>query len=244
MHATDGRWWIVTNPTNLYSQEHIPSLDFVLSVHVGLMARVASRDSRKVEGPNIERFAAAWRRWEQAAKALDWASEAEDFQSIGMKCRECLLAFVREAQVDVPVPGGIEKPKRADFAHWAELIADKVAPGSHSKEVRGYLRQLASTSWPLVNWLTHTSNAVRYDAELIVSATNHLLGSFAAALIRCESESPDRCPKCSSYQVQSFYVPELEQDPPYLLVCRGCGWEEPQCAEKPPALPNTDGATM
>jgi len=42
VHATDGRWWVVTNPTNLYSQEHIPSLDFVLSLHVGLMARVAS----------------------------------------------------------------------------------------------------------------------------------------------------------------------------------------------------------
>jgi hypothetical protein len=49
VHATDGRWWVVTNPTNLYSQEHIPSLDFVLSLHVGLMARVASRDSRRAQ---------------------------------------------------------------------------------------------------------------------------------------------------------------------------------------------------
>jgi hypothetical protein len=104
VHATDGRWWVVTNPTNLYSQEHVPSLDFVLSLHIGLMARVASRDSRRAEGPNIERFSAAWRRWEQAAKALDGAVEAEDFQSTGMKCRECLLAFVREAQIDVSVP--------------------------------------------------------------------------------------------------------------------------------------------
>ena len=47
VHATDGRWWVVTNPTNLYSQEHIPSLDFVLSFHVGLMARVQSREWRE-----------------------------------------------------------------------------------------------------------------------------------------------------------------------------------------------------
>jgi hypothetical protein len=239
VHATDGRWWVVTNPTNLYSQEHIPSLDFVLSLHVGLTARVASRDSRRAQTPNIERFAAAWRRWEQAAEAVDNATEAEDFQSIGMKCRECLLAFVRDAQVDITVPASTEKPKRADFVRWAELIADWAASGSHSKDVRVYLKQLAGLTWPLVNWLTHTSSAVRHDAELIVSATNQLLASFAAALIRRESQLPDRCPKCSSYQVKSFYVPELEQDPPYVLVCFACGWEAPQQAKNPQTEPTS-----
>ena len=164
-----------------------------------------SRGSRRAQAPNIERFAAAWRRWEQAAEAVDSAVEAEDFQSIGMKCRECLLAFVRDAQVDIAIPVGTEKPKRADFVCWTELIADWAASGSHSKDVRVYLNQLAGSTWPLVNWLTrHTSNAVRYDAELIVSATNQLLASFAAALIRRESHLPDRCPKCLSYQVEEF----------------------------------------
>lgn len=244
VHATDGRWWVVTNPTNLYSQEHIPSLDFVLSFHVGLMARVQSRDWRRAKSPNIERFAAAWRRWEQAAAAADTAAEAEDFQSIGMKCRECLLVFVRDAQMDISMPEGPEKPKRADFVQWAELIADWAAPGSHSKDVRVYLKQLAGSTWPLVNWLTHTSSAVRNDAELIVSATNHILGSFAATLIRRESQLPDRCPKCSSYQLQSFYVPELEQDPPYLLVCHACGWEVPQKTEKSATAPSSNGAVL
>jgi hypothetical protein len=89
---------------------------------------------------------------------------------------------------------------------------------------------------------THTSSAVRHDAELIVSATNHLIGSFAAALIRSESQLPDRCPKCLSYQVESGYVPELEQDPPYLLVCRVCGWEAPRPAESLLTESSTDGA--
>ena len=26
IHATDGRWWVITNPTNLYSQAEFPSL--------------------------------------------------------------------------------------------------------------------------------------------------------------------------------------------------------------------------
>lgn len=57
-----------------------------------------------------------------------------------------------------------------------------------------------------------------------------------AALVRRESQLPDRCPKCSSYQVRSFYTPELEQDPPYLLVCHACGWEAPQQAQDLPAV--------
>lgn len=233
VHTTDGRWWVITNPTNLYSQSEMPSLDYVLSFHVGLMARVASRDSRRADSPNVDRFAAAWRRWEQAADGVDGASEAEDFQAIGMKCRECLLAFVRDAQEDIAAPEGPDKPKRADFVHWAELIADWAASGQQSKDIRAYLKQLATSTWQLVNWLTHSTNAVRSDAELVVSATNHVLGSFADALIRRESERPDRCPKCSSYQIESFYAPELEQDPPYVLVCRACGWETPQPKEDP-----------
>jgi hypothetical protein len=242
VHATGGRWWVVTNPTNLYSQEHIPSLDFVLSFHVGLMARVQSRDWRRAKGPNVERFAAAWRRWEQAASAVDRAAEAEDFQAIGMKCRECLLAFVRDTQIDVSLREGAQKPKRSDFVEWADLIADWAVPGSHSKDIRAYLKQLAGSTWPLVNWLTHTSSAARNDAELIVSATSHILDSFAAALVRRESQLPDRCPKCSSYQVQSFYTPELEQDPPYLLVCHACGWEAPQQAQNSPIEASPRGA--
>ncbi len=34
-----GRWWVITNLTNLYSQAHFPSLDYTLSFHIGLMMR-------------------------------------------------------------------------------------------------------------------------------------------------------------------------------------------------------------
>ena len=43
VHTDDGRWWVITSPTNLYSQELFPSADYTLSFHVGLMARVAAR---------------------------------------------------------------------------------------------------------------------------------------------------------------------------------------------------------
>jgi hypothetical protein len=37
------RYWVITNPTNLCSQHLFPSLDYTLSFHIGVMARVQAR---------------------------------------------------------------------------------------------------------------------------------------------------------------------------------------------------------
>src|SRR6266581_7956447 len=46
------RYWVITSPTNLYSQTLMPSLDYTLSFHIGLTARVATR--REPEGSEAE----------------------------------------------------------------------------------------------------------------------------------------------------------------------------------------------
>jgi hypothetical protein len=227
VHATDGRWWVITDPTNLYSQALFPSLDYTLSFHIGLMARVVARQALQVTSRNAELFASAWRRWEQAAEAIDSAKEAEDFQAVGMKCRECLLAFARVTQKNISVPAKVEAPKRSDLIHWMELLADQIAGGTHAKEIRKHLKDGATGTWQLANWLTHTSNANRPNAEIVVAVTKNLLEAFTMALVSFESKNPGRCPKCSFYQLQSFYVPELERDLPYMLVCMACQWEGP-----------------
>ncbi len=45
VHTDKDRWWVVTNPTNLYSQTLMPSLDYTLSFDVGLMARNGRLDT-------------------------------------------------------------------------------------------------------------------------------------------------------------------------------------------------------
>lgn len=42
-HTNEGRWWVITNPTFLYSQDTIKSMDVALSFHIGLMLRVQTR---------------------------------------------------------------------------------------------------------------------------------------------------------------------------------------------------------
>jgi hypothetical protein len=232
VHTTAGRWWVVTEPMNIYPQAQFPSADYMLSFHIGLTARVMQRDRRTAVAPSASRFAGAFRRWEQAAQTIDDANEAEDFQAVGMKCRECLLTFARDAQDDVQIEAGVEGPKRGDFVAWAALIADWAAQGDQSRDIRRHLKLLADSTWQLVNWLTHARNAIHADAELVVSATSHLLESFAGSIVRRESKRPDRCPNCSSYQLDSVHAPELDCDPPYVLICRACGWEHPNDNER------------
>jgi hypothetical protein len=62
------RWWVITNPTNLYLQSEFKSMDFALSFHIGLMHRVFAKQARSARTGDEERdrLRAAWRKWEQA----------------------------------------------------------------------------------------------------------------------------------------------------------------------------------
>lgn len=173
VHTDEGRWWVITSPTNLYSQELFPSADYTLSLHVGLMARVAARQPVQTDPERRDRTTIAWRRLEQAQEALENGDEAEDFQAVGMRCRECLLELVRGLADPVMVPAGSEPPKAADFVMWTELIAGHVAPGSSADELRRHLRATAKSTWQYVNWLTHGTNAVRFDGRIAVGSTSH-----------------------------------------------------------------------
>lgn len=226
VHTNENRWWVITAPTNLYSQEQFPSADYTLSLHVGLMARVMARQEPPVDGEEQERSAVAWRRWQQAEEALERGDEAEDFQAVGMRCRECLLEMVRGMADREMVPPGTEPPKAADFVGWSDLIVGHVVPAHGGDELRRHLRAVAKSAWQYVSWLTHATNAVRFDARIAVESTSYVLQVFGAAVIRKERGVPDRCPSCRSYQIDSVYDPEIESAHPYHPMCRRCGWTD------------------
>lgn len=232
---TDGdHYWVITNPTNLYTQELFPSLDYAISFHVGVTERMSARQLNDSPDEERDRLASAWRRWEQATSALIEADEAEEFQAVGMRCRECLITLFRAlAKPDMVAPGK-EAPKAADVVQWSELVASAIARGSSAHEVRGYLKSSAKSAWHLVNWLTHAANATRFDALMAVDATNHLLGAFGAAIVRYERGGPERCPQCTSYKLVRDYRPDLEIEPPYATLCESCGWTDPAEAAQPP----------
>ena len=224
VHTDGERYWVITQPTNLYSQRLFPSLDYTLSFHVGVTARMMAARKSTATDEQQDRLAAAWRRWTQAAESLDSADEAEEFQAVGMRCRESLIAMVRAIAQPAMVPQGTEEPKAAAFIPWSELIADATASGASASEVRGYLKAMARSTWQLVSWLTHAGNAGHYDAEMALDATQNTLAAFSMAVIRHERGTPDRCPQCTSYRLRSIHAPELDLDTPYLTQCEVCGW--------------------
>ncbi|HEX9465604.1 MAG TPA: gamma-glutamylcyclotransferase [Alphaproteobacteria bacterium] len=213
-----GRWWVITNLTNLYSQKLFPSLDYTISFHVGVTTRVMSQRQPRVSSDRQQLVTSAWRRWVQAAEALDAAEEIEEFQAVGMRCRETLLVAMdtlRGRASAVPDPA----PKNADFVAWSELIAAGVALGASAEEVRHYLRGTCKTAWRLVNWLTHAKNATRSDAEMALNATEQVLVGFACVIMKT-SEPTSKCPNCGSSKLaQSRHVADGRS-------CQSCGWEE------------------
>src|SRR5216684_5759849 len=122
VHTNKDRYWVITSPSNLYSQHYFPSLDFTLSFHIGVTARIMARSRGAPDDAQKGRLLPTWRRWEQAAETLDMAQEAEDFQAVGMKCRECLIQLVRSVAKPEMVPPGEEAPQRSNFISWSELM--------------------------------------------------------------------------------------------------------------------------
>jgi hypothetical protein len=220
------QYWVVTNPTNLYSQKLFPSLDYTITFHVGLGARISSGQAKTASDAQRQRLAEAARKWEQAAEAFGTAAEVEEFQTVGLRCRECLVSLVKAIASPDMVPDGVERPKAADFIHWSELIANHVAKGASSEYVRAYLKHSAKTTWQLVAWLTHASSAVRYDARMALDATQGVLAGFATALFRFEGNAPDKCPRCTSYRLDTIYEPVADSDQEYFTLCQSCGWND------------------
>ncbi len=221
-----GRWWVITNPTNLYSQRDFQSLDYTFSFHIGVTARMASRDAKEAPDSQKGRLLSCWRRWENAAEAIDNAKEAADFQSVGMMCREALLDLVRVLQREVVLPPKVERPKAADFLDWFDLIANYFAGGKRNERVRGYIKSNATELWQLANWVTHSSRAVRYEADLVLDATEHFFGFVSSVVMQFEADSPETCPHCNSYRIVAVYEPDLNIEPPYVNYCEACGWHD------------------
>jgi hypothetical protein len=225
VHTNIDRWWIITAPTNLYSQEQFPSMDVALSFHLGLTARVMERSERAAPDEQAEHFPIAWRKWEQAGEALNKANEAEDFQAVGMRCRESLIAFAREASSVVKLDDKAPLVKASDFKGWSELIANTIAAGASAKRRRNYLKSAAKSTWEFVNWLTHADTATRFDSYFAFQATGHVLSSWSLSLLRFEHGDQDRCPRCGSYKLTIDYRHDDDRGTIQVIICEACQWE-------------------
>ena len=226
VHTDKERWWVITQPTNLYSQVQFPNMDLALTFHVGLCLRIPRSDRQTLSGLQVEPLLSCWRALQQAHDALGTAHEMEDYQAIGVRCRECLLSLVHSVQDAIEHPASAAELKRSDFLGWADAIADVVLSGSSQKPRRLLLKLSAKAAWDFVNWLTHSRGAHFNDAEAALSATEQALSLFTTACIHHLRGVPDSCPSCGSQRL----VPERgahTSQPEKVFerpVCTACNW--------------------
>jgi hypothetical protein len=220
-HTSDGRWWVITNPVNLYSQDQIKSMDIALSFHIGLMSRMMASQ------PHPSARQGTWvlevaRRLDVASESLDRAREVEDFQAVGMRLRETLLTLAAKlASLGYQTDAGAADLQRGNFKSWAAVCAEAVAAGSSAQHLRALLKALSEKTWNYVAWLTHARSAGRSDAQIALSAASQTVEAFIVAVNRDRFGIPNRCPACASYRLRA----EHDGDGSWIKVCETCGWE-------------------
>ena len=226
VHTNKERWWVVGPPINLYSQNDFKSMDGILSFHIGLMARVLAREALRAPSRPEPRMQRTRRQWEQAARAQVEANEAEEFQAVGLQCRETLLTFVQAIGTGL-VPEDEAPPAASAFISWSEKIANAVAPGRSAEELRSYLKAMSKETWQYVSSVTHDKNARRSDGDMAVETVAHFLSLFEQAIERKERGGPERCPSCGSYRVVG--EEEYDRDNDTIVrrrLCEACDWSE------------------
>jgi hypothetical protein len=220
------RWWVITNHTNLYRQEDFHSVDQAFTYHLGEMQVIQEQSRTEPDEIQAEYVSRPWRRFKRAVEAMDHAEEAEDYQAVGMRCRETLISLCAEHQNAEWVRLSGEPPKASDAKQWLRIYADSLTTG----QPRDYLRVLAERTWDIANWLTHYTKATEWDAQLVLDATAQLLNTFALVRHRYERGSAERCPNCDSYQLMEDFDQELTMADGkvgiyYWNVCLACGWK-------------------
>jgi hypothetical protein len=227
VHTNVDRWWVITNPTNLYSQVQFPNMDLAVTFHVGLCLRIPRSEKSKLSELPVEPLAECFRQMSDASDALANAQEVTDFQAIGVRCREALLAFTSSAQIVMPWAGGDDaKPKQADFKAWVDHICSVCLAGQTHEHRRHLFKTLLNEAWSFSNWLTHGKASTWYDAEAATSTVEHALGLATSLVIRQVRDVPEACPACGSNRLSPqrgvhTSAPDMEWERP---TCDKCGW--------------------
>jgi hypothetical protein len=223
VHTDKERWWVITNLTNLYPHKYFPSMDFTLSLHIGLMMRMRSRPDRSGDSESSP-FDEVFRRQEQAKQRWDSAVEPEDFQAVGVQLRECLLSLLPAMRRQVSLGADVVQPKAGDFIGWYNVLIDHLCGGGSNKELRQYLKGTARDTWQLVGWLVHDRDADKTAASIGIYGTDTIVGHSIQILERNKRGVTESCPTCKSKDIRSHYDPALGTGGEYYLTCGACRW--------------------
>ena len=206
---TDGDWWVVegdTVPMNLYSQSaYYFGADEVYSFHMGLMQRMsAAQDEYNpedfVNGVTLDAEIAPqlFRKLKSVAALIDTAKEIEDFQAIGVQCRETLIELGNHIYNPM-MAGSWEQPQASNFKRKSELFIQFYLKGSENSDYRNIIKKLTEATWDYANKITHSRSATYYEVSTCVTLCISLVGVYENILQKVfDPLSQYHCSICQS----------------------------------------------
>ncbi|MFC8046529.1 hypothetical protein [Nocardia sp. NPDC057353] len=223
------RWWVITNPTNLYTQDEFRSADYAFSFHVGLMLRMLERDHAEVSPDARAVSERAWRKFDDAEEALADANDAEDYQAVGVRLREAMIALIHDEAnaewvADLPKP-----PQLSNVKGWIAVFAAKL---SSKRRQRVYLRAVWEKSWDLVVHLQHDTEALRWDADLAFNAVHHALEAYMEMRAWWDRTGPEKCPRCASHRFSACLDWDSDDELLRWQECSACYYATEPSSEK------------
>lgn len=231
---TDGSWWVVegdTVPMNLYPQDaYYFGADEVYSFHMGIMERMkvsAYKPENYVNAMTLESDIAPqlFRKLKNIANLIDSAIEIEDFQAIGVQCREILIELGNSIYF-TEMAGESEQPQASNFKKKAELFVQFYLAGSDNSDYRSIIKKLTESTWDYANKITHSHNTTFYEASTCVSLCTSLVGVYENIRQKVfDPISQYKCKSCTSKKLE-IIDDETGEDgivQKLFLQCEECG---------------------
>lgn len=185
---TAGNWWVVEGeelPMNLYSQDALYlTSDEVYSFHIGLMSRMmkareeyTSEDYIKAATLGIEITPVLLRKLRNTADQLESAKEVEDFQAIGVQCREILIEL-GNAIYKLGMEGEEEQPQKSNFKKKSRIVYKILFNDSENSDYRSYIKKITEATWDYANKITHSQNTTIYEASTCIALIISLVSIY------------------------------------------------------------------
>lgn len=228
-----GAYWVVegeTAPMNLYTQNaNYFSADEAYSFHMGITQRLSKRHQENFkhvidEMPlDIERLRSINRKLNMASQKLSVDLEPEEFQSIGLICRESLIELSKELckrNKELIKSKGL---KTSDFKNVSNEFIDLYIPGSNNAELRNHSRKLVEIAWSYNSSIVHSPNKTFPDVKiglLFTSAVISLLENLFFKHLGFDNE-----PVCSNCGSKKIDIVEIDNNK-FVTICKSCENEE------------------
>jgi len=227
-------FWVIEGelaPMNLYPQQaYYFSADEAYSFHMGITQRLYKDTQNNFkhiidEIPlDIGRLKSINRKLNMASQKLSMDLEPEEFQSIGLICRESLVDLAKELCKKNPELINELKLKKSDFKGIANAFIDLYIPEENNSDLRNYSRKMVDFAWSYNSSVVHSQNRTFPDikiALLFTSSVVSLIENLFYKYLGFDHEFV--CPDCGSKQIEFFETDDKEE---IIARCLACENEE------------------